>query len=128
MDIERDKDGQFSANNAAAIVHDALALSYSPSEGMQKNSGGKVASTPLETTDFHDTSAEAETTPSKYSNWLIDGICGLAHLLFQAENVSAAIISCYWTIGMSYRESCMLRFHSPRGVTRCLIAYERLRT
>ena len=37
----------------------------------------------------------------------------LDHLLNQADNVSLAINSCYWSIGVSYREFCKVRSPSP---------------
>lgn len=140
MEIERDND-PLSANDVSAIDHEtqrsrkvthrpkngsskAFALLDTLVERMEKNYGGTAVSRPLDLIGFYGTRVEAEATPSKIHSWLIDEISRLDHLLIQADNVSVAINSCYWNIGVSYREFCKVRSYSP-GIFRFLIAHER---
>jgi len=133
MLIERDND-PLSANNVSAIDHEtqrsrkvdhrpkngsskAFALLDTLVERMERTYGGTAVSRPLDQIILHDTSVEAETTPSKISSRLIDEISRLDHLLIQADNVSVAINSCYWSIGVSYREFCKVSSCSPGACT-----------
>lgn len=130
MDIERDSDAPLSANNCLVIGHEtpgssrvncrprngsskAFALLDSLIERKEKDYGGTAASRPLDMVEFQHTRVEAEATPSKIPSWLIDEISRLDHLLIQADNVSATINSCYWSIGVSYREFCKVSSYSP---------------
>ena len=74
--------------------------------------------------EFQHTRVEAEATSSKIPSWLINEIYRLDHLLIQADNVSVAINSCYWSIGLSYREFCKVSSYSP-GVSPFSIAHVR---
>jgi len=129
MEIERDSD-PLSANNVLAISHEtqrsrkvnhrpkngssrAFALMDTLVERMDKDYGGTAASRPLDLIGFHATRVEVEATPSKFTSWLIDEISRLDHLLIQADNVSVAINSCYWKIGVSYQKFCKVRSYSP---------------
>lgn len=123
MDIERDSDAPLSANNCLAIGREtpgSLRVNHRPKKGSskafalldslierkEKDYGGTAASRRLDMVEFQHTRVEAEATPSKIPSWLIDEISRLDHLLIQADNVSVAINSCYWSIGVSYREFC----------------------
>jgi len=123
MDIERDSDAPLSANKCLAIDHEtpgSLRVNCRPQNGSskafvlldslierkEKDSGGTAASRPLDMVEFQHTKVEAEAMPSRIPSWLIDAISRLDHLLIQADNVSVAINSCYWSIGVSYREFC----------------------
>jgi len=144
MDMERESHVPSSANHGLAIGHEiqgsekvnyrpkngsskAFALLNSLIERMEKDHGGTAAPRPLDMIGFHNTRVEAAATPSKIPSWLINEISRLDYLLVQADNVSAAINSCYWSIGVSYREFCKVRSYSG-GVYRFLIAYVRLHT
>ena len=132
MDIERDSDAPLSASNCLAIGHEtprsvkvndrpkngsskAFALLDSLIERKERDYGGTAASRPLDTVGIQHTRVEVEATPSKVPSWLIDEISRLDHLLIQADNVSAAINSCYWSIGVSYREFCKVSSYSHGG-------------
>jgi len=139
MEIERDSETS-SANNVSVIGHEtqrsrkanhqpkngsskAFALLDTLVERMEKVYGNTAASRPLDLIGFHGTRVEAEATPSEIPGRLIDEISRLDHLLIQADNVSVAINSCYWYIGVSYREFCKVR--SSPGLSRFLIAHGR---
>jgi len=144
MDMERESHAPSSANHGSAIGHEiqrfgkvnyrpkncsskAFALLNSLIERMEKDHGGTAASRPLDMIGLHNTRVEAAATPSKIPSWLIDEISRLDHLIVQADKISAAINSCYWSIGVSYREFCKVRSYSC-VVYRFLIAHGRLHT
>ena len=130
MDTERENHAPSSANHVLTIghpVHRSGKVNFRPKNGsskafallntlierMEKDHGGTTASGPLDMIEFHDIRVEAAAPPANIPSWLINEISRLDHLLIQAGNVSMAINSCYWSIGVSYREFCKVCSQSP---------------
>jgi len=145
MDIERDIRSPSSASNLLAVSHPtrrpekagnrrkngsskAFALLDTLIERVQKDDVrcDTTSTIPLIAFGDHDKVAGTEATQLQLSNWLIDELSRLDHLLVQADKMSVSINCCYWRIGFSYREFCKVRFISYRD-PRNRIAYQRLR-